>query len=538
MRATSRMSVVGALTLALFTAPLGADAQELPAVEDLTNSDIAFETVASGLKDPTNMDVADDGRVFIAERTGRVKVWSPSGGVTELGRVGVDSKAGQCDDCAGRDLDEGGLHGLLLAKDFATSGEIYLYFSVPKSMGVATVPAKHVGARGPASGEGKFRLSRFRIQGDRIDLASEEPLFENPAEWAHCCHYGGDLEWMADGTMLLSSGDDTISSQSNGFAPRDERPGQEFNNAELTSQNLADRRGKLLRIDVDDVDGNGSDVPADNPFVGRPEADPYVYALGFRSPYRIAVDPKSQTVVVGNVGPDARNADANRGPAAHDELEIVPKGGGTNHGWPRCIGDNMPYNDYEWSTNVAGAPLSCAGLTPAAFSYTYQPSPTTNRNVRMGTGGSTAIGGVYYRPGSTGKLALPQRFHDRTLFGDWSRGGLWSLPVTEQGRLVNTLPTDLVQVRTGYATPIDMAVSPADGGLYVLEYGGALYNGSNGRLSRVVCSGCSTRSASMPVAARPVGLPAARYTSAGLALPLTGLGLLFVGAVRRRSRVA
>ena len=286
---------------------------------------------------------------------------------------------------------------------------LYVYYSVPNSLGVPTITPKMPGARGPLETEGKFRLSRFTLVGDTLDMASEEIILENPAEWFHCCHYGGEMEWLADGTMLLTVADDTISSQSNGgYSPRDYRPDHEYNNADLTSQNLADRRGKVLRLDPEDLDGNGSIVPADNPFLDNPDADPLVYAYGFRSDYRMAVDPLSQNTIVSTVGPDARFPNPLWGPAAHEELEIVPPGGGTNHGWPRCIANNLPYMDYTFTNGAAtpGAPNSCAGMTPAAFYYTYQPSPT-NPWIQMGQGGDCIIAGAVYRYEDDGALETP-----------------------------------------------------------------------------------------------------------------------------------
>ena len=485
-----RLLVAGVASLVLAGSLIApALAQTVPDTETLLKGDLTRQVLTTQTVDPTALGVAKDGRVVFAERTGRVKVWHQDGRLVTAGRVGVDSKAGQCDDCPGRDLDEGGLHGLLLAKDFDTSGHVYLYFSVPKSVNVAPVPAKHPDARGEQETEGLFRLSRFTMQGDRLLPESEQRLLENPAEWFHCCHYGGDLDWLPDGTLLLSVGDDTISSQSGGFSPRDERVGQEFNNAEKTSQNLADRRGKLLRIDVDDLDGDGSLVPRDNPFVGRADADPYVYALGFRSNYRFGVDDVTGTAYVGTVGPDGKTEDPNRGPASHEDLEVVPKGGGTNHGWPRCIADNKPYNDYDWSTGVAGPKLSCEGMTPAAVWYSYNPG-TTSPFVQLGLGGvcNAIMGGsVYHRPAS-GALRLPERFDNQLLWLEWCRGAVLSTPVKPDGQLDTALDKVKV-VATGLSSPTDSTFGP-DGALYVAEYAARNYNSTSSKISRIVCTGC------------------------------------------------
>jgi glucose/arabinose dehydrogenase len=481
-----------------------------------TVNGVAREVLTTDVGDPTALDVADDGRVFVAERTGRLKIIHPDGSLTLAGRIGVDSMGQQCGDCPGSSLDEGGLHGLVLAPDFAQTGAVYLYYSVPSSLGSPVDPPKHPNARGPADQEGKFRLSRFTIVGDTLDLASETPILENPAEWFHCCHYGGDMEWLADGTLLLTVGDDTISSQSNGYSPHDARPGQTFNNADLTSQNPADRRGKILRLNPD-----GS-VPADNPFVDDPAYDPYVYARGFRSPYRMEVEPTSQNVFVGNVGPDAITPDPARGPYQYDEIETVPAGGATNHGWPRCIADNIGYAQYDWATSTAGAPFDCTGMTPATLYYSYWPS--TDFPVMAGGIGSTAMVGTYYD--AEGPRALPERYRKHLIFMDWSRDHLWTMPVKADGTLDTQQVLPLVN---GVYGPIDADVGP-DGAVYLAEYGRALYNASDSRITRITCAACGGPPAPTegpdrrePRGVGPAALPVVPASAVGLAL--LGLGI-------------
>ena len=542
---TRGLAIAAVVATVLAVAVPASASQTVPDAETLLAGDLTREILTTQTQDPTAIEVASDGRVIFTERTGRLKIWKQDNTLVEAGRVGVDSKAGQCNDCPGLALDEGGVHGLLLAEDFDESGHLYLYYSVPNSLDQAPVPAKQPKARGPQSTEGKFRLSRFTLVGDTLDLASEVPLFENPAEWFYCCHYGGDMEWLPDGTLLLSVGDDTYSHESSGFAPRDYRPGKEYNNADLTSQNLADRRGKLLRIDVADVDGDGSMIPADNPFVDTKDADPFVYAYGFRSNYRFGVHPATGTAYVGTVGPDGKIADPTRGPAAHEELEVVPPGGGTNHGWPRCIANNIPYNDYNWQTGEAGGPLSCNGMTPAAIYYTYQPSHTSPW-LQMGSGGTcnAIMGGTVYDRPADGALSLPERFDDHLLWMEWCRGVVVSTPINADGSL-ETAGSDVKVIFSGLSSPADAAVGP-DGALYVAEYAARNYNSNASRISRIVCTGCTPDPADYggaavvdPTPSQPLSRqPRAPLEGSPAAAALVGAGLLVgVGTAVRRRRL-
>ena len=425
-------------------------------------SDVEVQSLTEDVFDPTAIDVTPDGRVVFTERTGRVKVYV-DGETIEAGRLEV--AANQCPDCPDDSFEEGGLHGILVHPDFATNGRIYLYYSVPNS-------------RDEKTKEGIFRLSTFVLSpNNELDLASEEIILENPAEWDFCCHYGGDLDLMPDGTIIMSVGDDT-SPRDEGWNPRDMRPDREAFNAERTSQNTADRRGKLLRFHLDGT------PPADNPFVDEPGYDPLVYAMGFRSNYRIGVDPETGTVYVGNVGPDAYVPDSNRGPRGHDEFEVVPPGGGTNHGWPRCIANNQAYQDYDYAAGTSNGALSCDGMVPAAIYYPYDLAPTFPL---MLTGSRSAIAGPVYRYDGDGELALPDRFQGQALLFEWSRDIAMAVPVNDDGSLD---PSGMSHVSRSMRHPIDAAIGP-DGAVYVAEYGEFFYNNNTSRISRIKCTGCT-----------------------------------------------
>ena len=551
----ARRVAVLAVALAMVLVAIGPAAAQVPSgpADPLTQ----YQPLVQGLRDPTALDVAPDGRVIWIQREGKVGIWKQDGTVVEAGTLPVDAydrsqnEGGQhgggatCprgDECpAGFELAEGGIHGITLSPDFAETGHLYLYYTVVGSLGSPVNPPKMPGARGPDSTEGKFRLSRFTLVGDTLDLSSEVPLFENPAEWFHCCHYGGDMDWLSDGTLILTVGDDTISDESQGFSPHDKRPGHEYNNADLTAQNLADRRGKVLRIDVRDVDGDGSMIPADNPFLDVEGADPYVYALGFRSNYRVAVDPDTDTLYVSTVGPDGGTASSRRGPAAHEEIEVVPPGGGTNHGWPRCIANNIPYWEFDFATGQSIAPFDCSEMTPAAIWYTYRPSQTSPY-VLAGSGGNTVMAGTVYKRPASGALRLPPAYDNQLLWMEYARDQIWRNPIKPDGTLANAV-TDMVPVMYGgLRSPIDSVVGP-DGALYLVEYGSNIWNSTDGRISRVTCRACLPDPADYGGA--PVVDPGADVAMSGVDAPVAPAGgrapyvlfvllpLLAVGAMRR-----
>ena len=95
-------------------------------------------------------------------------------------------------------------------------------------------------------------------------------------------------------------------------------------------QLLSSTWGKILRMNAD-----GS-VPADNPFVGKPDANPYVYAYGVRAPLGLLVNRKGEVWETEN------------GPRGGDELNLIKPG--ANYGWPGS-GWGLRYDDVAAQAN-------------------------------------------------------------------------------------------------------------------------------------------------------------------------------------------
>jgi glucose/arabinose dehydrogenase len=488
------------------------------AADTETRSDLVLEVLTTDAQDATAVSVTPDGRVVFAERMGAIKVITRDGETVEAGRIATNATV--CFDCPDQTLEEGGVHGLEVSPRFAKDKRLYVYYSVPHSHAIADGRPTEV----------VWRLSTFVLDGTTLDFDSEKVLLTNPAGWTACCHYGGDIDFLPDGTLTLTVGDDT-SPRVEGYNPRDQRPGFQEYNAERTAQNPADRRGKVLRLMPDGSVPDGSQKGiAPNPFITRKKYDPAVYAMGFRSDYRSANDPVTGAIFVGNVGPDAASDDPERGPKGYDELETIPPGGGTNHGWPRCIGNNIPYRDYDYMTQTSGKPLSCKGMTPATIWYPYGPS---ERFPKVGDeGGRTAIAGAVYRYEGRGRYRLPDRYQGKLLFMEWSRDMIWTIPVTARGTL---RPKRMQLVADGVHHPIDAAIG-SDGAVYLAEYGSGFYYTTDSRISRLVPKaaskaatdgggGSDARSAGVPISV-PVGAPVVAAVAAA------------VGARRRRRVVA
>ncbi|MCX4469987.1 ThuA domain-containing protein [Micromonospora sp. NBC_01655] len=406
-------------------------------------------TLDSNTSNPMELDVAPDGRVFYVERDGRVQIVKPDSGNT-VTALRLDVFTGN----------EDGLIGLRLDPDFATNNWVYLYYA-------------------PNGGGPRNHLSRFTVTGDTIDKASEKVVLQVATQRNTCCHAGGSMTFDSAGNLYLATGDNTNPFESDAFTPIDERAGRQDYDAQRSSGNTNDLRGKVIRIHPED-DGTYT-VPAGNLFApGTAKTRPEIYAMGFRNPFRIGVDPATDTLYVGDYGPDAGAANPNRGPEGTVEWNIVDRPG--NYGWPYCTGANYAYNDYQFPSGPSGAKFDCAapvndspnntGLTTlppaiaATVDYDYSGNP---RFPEIGGGGAPMAGPAYrYDADNPSKTKWPAYYDGKALFGEWNQSKMYTMQVGADGRTL----VDINQLLTGMSLirPMDFEFGP-DGALYLIEWG-------------------------------------------------------------------
>jgi glucose/arabinose dehydrogenase/mono/diheme cytochrome c family protein len=396
-----------------------------------------IDTIATDLVAASLLDVAPSGMVLWAERTGEVVRWDPATG--EEAAVGTVPT---------RVEGEGGLIGMRLAPDADRTGHLFTYATVPGAPGAA----------------GTNVVARYNLDARcRLVASSRVEVLRVPNEYSG--HQAGDLAFLPDGTLLVATGDNTYN-QDDGFAPLDDRPGQERNDARRTASNPDDLRGKVLRIRPDGT------IPPGNLFPGGRGGRAEVWAMGLRNPYRLAVDPTTGRVWFADIGPDAP-APSDRGPQGFDELDTATAPG--DFGWPRCIADRLPYRRWDPDTGAIGAPLDCADTrTPVlAYDYTSTAIPalgSSTASSRYGTGpdllyGRALMAGPLYDPPPGAPLALP--LGRSLLLHEYGRSLLLAGTPGPDGTL-----THLRRVAPWFElnSPIDVAAAP-DGSLYVLETG-------------------------------------------------------------------
>ncbi len=200
----------------------------------------------AGLVNPTAMQFAPDGRLFVAEQGGKLRVVQD--GVllaTPFVTLPVNSNG------------ERGLLGVAFDPDFASTGFVYVYYT-------ATTPTIH------------NRVSRFTANGNVALAGSEQVLVDLDNLSGATNHNGGAIHFGADGKLYVAVGDNAFPS-----------------NAEV----LTNRLGKILRYQPDGT------IPPDNPFHGiASDANRAIWALGLRNPFTIAFERGSGRLYINDVG--------------------------------------------------------------------------------------------------------------------------------------------------------------------------------------------------------------------------------------------
>ncbi len=433
--------------------------------------------VNQNLSDPFELAVAPDRRVFYIERTGALKVINQDtlAVTTLLDFAYTPEHTSQSD----------GLIGMTLDRHFDTNNWIYLLWSDRV--------------------EKQLNLSRFTVDGNSVSLDSEKRLLTIPTwrgEARANSHMGGSLTMDQQGNLYAAIGDNTDPFESSGFTPIDERPGRRAYDAQATSANTNDLRGKILRIKP--LPNGKYAIPGGNLFSpNTPKTMPEIYAMGMRNPFRITVDAKTKALLVADYGPDARSANPARGPEGTVEFHRITSAG--NYGWPYCVGNNTPFNDYDFATSTSGPKFDCTapvndspnntGLTnlpqakPAQVWYAYSASPEFPE---LGTGGGGPMSGPVYNfdPSNKRLTKFPQYYHGKWIVFELTRKWFKTLSIHSTAQTFNDPrfgPTNVGDLQSingifgnmSWIQPFEAEFGP-DGSLYVIDFGVGSGSGRGG----------------------------------------------------------
>ena len=273
---------------------------------------------------PTDITHAGDERLFVTERDGVIRVIEPGGQLRATPFLSITDRVRP-------DMGEFGLLGLAFHPNYQENGHFYVnYTALP---------------------DGDTRIARFEVSADDPNVADpSSELTILALDQPYPNHNGGDLAFGPDGYLYIPLGD-----------------GGSADDPEGRAQNLEVLHGKMLRLDVDAAEPYA--VPPDNPFVGRSDARPEIWASGLRNPFRLSFDRQSGNLFIADVGQ-----------YDWEEINLQPatSPGGENYGW-NCY-EGTQKNPRTWTE-------ACAQLehVPPIFDY---PHSATECGV---------IGGFIYR---------------------------------------------------------------------------------------------------------------------------------------------
>ena len=430
-----------------------------------------IRVLSLNLTDPMEIAVAGDGRVFIAERTGTVKLYDPNTKQTTI-VLALDVALRR-----GAYARECGLLGVAVHPTFPEKPWVYLFYSGPDPLG-------------------KQRLSRFTFARRKLDPKSEKIMlkFGNDRDRG-TCHEGGSMAFGPKGNLFLSTGDNTNPFESNGYGPIDERKDRRHFDAQRSAANTNDLRGKILRVRP--TDDGGYAIPEGNLFpAGSKDARPEIFAMGCRNPFRMSVDSETGTAYWGEVGPDS-GRDGERGPRGYCEINRAATAG--YYGWPYFVADNKPYADFDFAARKVGDTFNPAKPRNDSVNNTGKAELPPARGPIHHYSRSCAMAGPVYRPkGEPALGAFPAHYAGRLFFYDWNRGWFKTIRFDDEGGVASVEP---FLGHRKFTRPMDVEFGPG-GRMFLLEYGSGWYDNKDGRLLLVSYGAGDT-----PVAGGPASDP-------------------------------
>ena len=334
-------------------------------------------------------------------------------------------------------LGENGLLGLAFHPQYSTNGYFYVAYTVRIN-----------------GGSYYERISRFRVSAgdpDVADPASELVLLQQLDQGFN--HNGGDLHFGPDGYLYYAAGDEE---NPNDFRQNSQRLDKDFH-AGIFRFDVDKRPGNLEPTPHDAIPTDGGiarfSVPIDNPFVPTAQGGDWdgswngvpitnmaalrmeFWATGLRHPWRMAFDPLTGNLWLGDVGQDR-----------YEEINLIVKGG--NYGWVWREGlENTTY-----STN----PTRPANFTSIDPVWAYPHSSVAGADPQFA--GNSVVGGVVYRGQRFGSL------YGHYVFCDSVSGHIWARDP------VGGTITRLTGVPGVYGGLVSMGTDPSNQDILFADY--------------------------------------------------------------------
>jgi glucose/arabinose dehydrogenase len=473
---TIRRVIVVTLALLLVTSLAGlsraADASVLP-------SGFRDTVVLSGMTNPTVVQFAPDGRIFVGQKNGVIKVFSS---LTDTNPVTFADLSAEVDDYWDR-----GLLGLALDPNFPTRPYVYVLYTYDAAIG-GTAPRWNDACPTPpgATTDGcvvSARVSKLTASGSTM-TGAEQVLV---GDWCQQfpSHSIGTLLFGRDGALYAGGGDgasfnnvdygqygaayagdqanpcgDPPAPAGTALSPPTAEGGALRSQSVRRADGPATLDGAILRIDPD----TGQGLP-DNPFAASADPDARrIVAYGLRNPFRFTQRPGTDELWTGDVGWSTWEE--------IDRLTAPTGSASRNFGWP-CYEGAGPQGGYQGAgLNLCSSLYNTPGSVAAPY-YTYNHSACVVSYPGCHTGGSSITGVAFYQGGS-----YPAAYNGALFFADHTRNEIWAMLAGADGlpdpaNIQSFVGVDATGGAAGH--PVDLKIGPGGDLFYVDMEDGSLH---------------------------------------------------------------
>ncbi len=425
-----------------------------------------MDTPVGGLTNPTGIQFASDGKVFIPQSEGKILVLD-----------GIDDPSPKVfADLSTEVFGAGdrGILGMKLDPGFPAKPYVYIAYAYDAPPGGTAPTYGDICPSDPDACVISGRLSRLEMN-PSTGTAVIDPSTHQPKEdvlvssWCQqfTSHSIGDIEFDPTGALVMSGG------EGGSFATADK--GQ-FGNpcgdpadegGALRSQDVrtagdqTDYSGSIIRVDP----ATGDALPTNPNYPSSDVRARRIIAHGFRNPFRIEFRPGTSDLYVGDVGWEHQ-----------EELDRIPSVPSTplqNFGWP-CYEGPARENDYDLlNVSLCESLYSSPGAVTAPLDYYGRTSPRFTGDACDADSGAASSGLAFYQRPTGATDTFPASYDGALFMADAARGCIWVMrpgsggvpdPSTTQNFATRTDDEDFFDFN-----PVDIVEGP-DHALYVPNF--------------------------------------------------------------------